>query len=390
VHAVVSGAFLAAGVFPDFEDDGGNVENSNQLIRHKIFDSEEELPTRIGSNSEHDVRRQQQQHYQRQRSSSSGGRLLDPSDGAAGKSAAEGRKWSTSLSRRANRSYSPAAVGSGGVLAWLNLMADCDVRYKSSRLEADDVYSSTNSNKRCKYKCLNKNSAAAYSCQETEVGDFIGDSDADEPQGAAALLAPGGADLAATTRLGRSDFVDEILEASTRQQQLLPHQQQQQPVATVVSSRRPRHKRRSDHGGSAHKTSGSSHMSRPYIQSEFGAVLVPGAVVEPLHLSHAMRIRHHVFHCYEFLLMCRLDQDPELWARLCERYGHCDECQGCRAQHPPPDQRQKVPYVRHNVPQGKSIFRFFWIFNFIQLVIDGKNNSKTKVEKVFFFIFMSS
>jgi hypothetical protein len=33
---------------------------------------------------------------------------------------------------------------------------------------------------------------------------------------------------------------------------------------------------------------------------------------------------------------------------------------------------------------------FFWIFNFLQFAIDGKNNSKTKVEKVFFFIFMSS
>jgi hypothetical protein len=30
------------------------------------------------------------------------------------------------------------------------------------------------------------------------------------------------------------------------------------------------------------------------------------------------------------------------------------------------------------------------IFNFLQFAIDGKNNSKTKVEKVFFFIFMSS
>jgi hypothetical protein len=32
----------------------------------------------------------------------------------------------------------------------------------------------------------------------------------------------------------------------------------------------------------------------------------------------------------------------------------------------------------------------FWIFNFLQFTIDGKNNSKTKVAKVFFFIFMSS
>jgi hypothetical protein len=32
----------------------------------------------------------------------------------------------------------------------------------------------------------------------------------------------------------------------------------------------------------------------------------------------------------------------------------------------------------------------FLIFNFLQFAIYGKNNSKTKVEKVFFFIFMSS
>jgi hypothetical protein len=32
----------------------------------------------------------------------------------------------------------------------------------------------------------------------------------------------------------------------------------------------------------------------------------------------------------------------------------------------------------------------FFIYNFLQFAIDGKNNSKTKVEKVFFFIFMSS
>jgi hypothetical protein len=35
-------------------------------------------------------------------------------------------------------------------------------------------------------------------------------------------------------------------------------------------------------------------------------------------------------------------------------------------------------------------FWIFWIFNFIQFAIDWKNNSKAKVEKLFFFIFMSS
>jgi hypothetical protein len=32
----------------------------------------------------------------------------------------------------------------------------------------------------------------------------------------------------------------------------------------------------------------------------------------------------------------------------------------------------------------------FMNYNFLQFAVDGKNNSKTKVEKVFFFIFMSS
>jgi hypothetical protein len=39
---------------------------------------------------------------------------------------------------------------------------------------------------------------------------------------------------------------------------------------------------------------------------------------------------------------------------------------------------------------GEVDFWIFWIYKFLQFAIDGKNNSKTKVEKVFFFIFMSS
>jgi hypothetical protein len=39
---------------------------------------------------------------------------------------------------------------------------------------------------------------------------------------------------------------------------------------------------------------------------------------------------------------------------------------------------------------GEVDFWIFWIFNILQLAIYGKNNSKTKVEKVFSFIFMSS
>jgi hypothetical protein len=39
---------------------------------------------------------------------------------------------------------------------------------------------------------------------------------------------------------------------------------------------------------------------------------------------------------------------------------------------------------------GAVDFWIFWIFNFLQFATDGENNFKTKVEKVFFFIFMSS
>jgi hypothetical protein len=39
---------------------------------------------------------------------------------------------------------------------------------------------------------------------------------------------------------------------------------------------------------------------------------------------------------------------------------------------------------------GEVDFWIFWFFNVLQFVIDGKNNSKTKVEKGVFFIFISS
>jgi hypothetical protein len=42
-------------------------------------------------------------------------------------------------------------------------------------------------------------------------------------------------------------------------------------------------------------------------------------------------------------------------------------------------------------PKGCAVGEVdFWIFNFPQFAIDGKSNSKTKVEKVCFFIFLSS
>jgi hypothetical protein len=48
-----------------------------------------------------------------------------------------------------------------------------------------------------------------------------------------------------------------------------------------------------------------------------------------------------------------------------------------------------VPYLVECRGLGIRGSRFL-IYNFIQFAIDGKNNSQTKIEKVFFFIFMSS
>jgi hypothetical protein len=346
---------LGGGLAADFDDESATISNGTNdppLLRHKIFDSEEELPRVFAS--EHDIRQQQ-----RQRSSSSGGRLLLDQEGRSS------GKWSATLSRRTGRSSGSGGGGgggtSGGVLAWLNLMADCDVRYKSSKSDAEDVYSG------CKHRHNSSSRRTPRDEKDDENNDEsrLSFSDAEETSliTAAALVRPGTVETGATSTsltrgLGRSDFVDEILESSLlhHQQLLLPHNQQPHLMATISSSRRPRPKRRRPSGNNNKSAGGSNSKSaaaasfRPYIQSEFGeaAVLVPGGgTVEPLHLSHAMRTRHHVFHCFEFLLMRRLDEDAELWARLCERYGHCDECKGCRTttQPHPTDSRQQVKYL---------------------------------------------
>jgi hypothetical protein len=46
------------------------------------------------------------------------------------------------------------------------------------------------------------------------------------------------------------------------------------------------------------------------------------------------------------------------------------------------------PFTIYSI--GEVDFWIVWIFSYLQFAIDGKNNYKTKVEKVFFFIFMSS
>ena len=67
--------------------------------------------------------------------------------------------------------------------------------------------------------------------------------------------------------------------------------------------------------------------SRPFIQSSHGHCVLPGGYrAQPLHLFHTVRNRKHVLHCYEYLLMRTLEDDPQLWQKLCESFGTCDQC----------------------------------------------------------------
>merc|ERR1719481_728838 len=75
---------------------------------------------------------------------------------------------------------------------------------------------------------------------------------------------------------------------------------------------------------------------QPFIQTQFRQGVLPqGNKAEPLHLFHTIRNRKHVLHCYEFLLMRTLDEDDNLWMKLCEKFGHCDQCEqeGCTPRH---------------------------------------------------------
>jgi len=74
---------------------------------------------------------------------------------------------------------------------------------------------------------------------------------------------------------------------------------------------------------------------QPFIQTQFSQEFLPNKA-EPLHLFHTLRNRKHVMHCYEFLLMRTLDEDDNLWSNLCEKFGHCDQCEleGCTPKSP--------------------------------------------------------
>jgi len=76
---------------------------------------------------------------------------------------------------------------------------------------------------------------------------------------------------------------------------------------------------------------------QPFIQTQFSEGVLPKEnKAEPLHLFHTIRNRKHVLHCYEFLLMKTLDVDENLWVKLCEKFGHCDQCEqeGCTPKSP--------------------------------------------------------
>jgi len=86
-----------------------------------------------------------------------------------------------------------------------------------------------------------------------------------------------------------------------------------------------------------HSSANSDRDFQPFIQTQFRQGVLPlGSKAEPLHLFHTIRNRKHVLHCYEFLLMRTLDEDENLWVKLCEKFGHCDQCEqeeGCTPRH---------------------------------------------------------
>jgi hypothetical protein len=57
-----------------------------------------------------------------------------------------------------------------------------------------------------------------------------------------------------------------------------------------------------------------------------------------------------------------------------------------------PGNLHHLKYFLHSIPDWALHIRGsrFLNYNFLQFAVDGKNNSKTKEEKAFFFIFMSS
>jgi len=99
-------------------------------------------------------------------------------------------------------------------------------------------------------------------------------------------------------------------------------------------------------GMSSSSASRDSAKFQPYIQSDCRhQVVVPDT--EPLHLFHTIRNRKHIFHCYEFLLMRKLEEDQELWRKLCERFGHCDQC---RAEDEDLEKEYSSPRHTHGTP----------------------------------------
>jgi len=219
-----------------------------------------------------------------------------------------GRKF-----RESRNNFTSGSNRGRGVLSWLNLMSDTEPKHR---------------NKKYKLKLQNEFDSAA----DIFVGlDQITFADSEIDVSGIGNIQ----ELQASHQGARSDFVDDILECT------LDLHHQEQPMLAGVNPRRglavsatSKHKssrgRQSLQDRQGRTDTGvadeEGHKSMPFIQSIDNKQVLVGRV-EPLHLSRAMRRREHVLHCYEFKLMLRLDQDPELWTKLCDRFGHCDECQ---------------------------------------------------------------
>jgi len=183
-----------------------------------------------------------------------------------------------SLPRRNRRKGSP--VGSRtGMLAWLNLMADLNPVSKT-KVEFEALSRDDNTDEEI-------NSYLQHHQQHQQQHRH----QPQHRQNSESLNSDNLQEIHASYQGKRFDFVDEILEA---------------PLFT----------RRRE-------------LSQPFIQSVDNKQVLLGKV-EPLHLSQALRRRDHVFHCYEFLLLTKLESDTPLWKNLCDRFGYCDECRGLR------------------------------------------------------------
>jgi len=223
-----------------------------------------------------------------------------------------GRKWRQSRDSSCTPSNNSTRYRTRGVLSWLNLMSDTEPKIrKKSKLNLQDEFDSA---------------------ADIFLGlDQITFADSEPDEGIGNIH-----ELQASNQGRRSDFVDDILECTLVR-----------PKPPVLAGVNPRRGLAVAGGSQQHKGSATTrtrastsrplrgdgdedwYRSMPFIQSVDNKQVLVGRV-EPLHLSRAMRRRDHILHCYEFQLMLRLDQDQELWQKLCDRFGYCDECRASK------------------------------------------------------------